>query len=68
MLHIAQEIEKFGIWTAKSWNFRTTEDSVVTSNQCEHINRLAAEQQNWTDLPVDTVISYWQRPNESQAS
>ena len=56
MQNIAPEIEKFALWTAKSWNFPTTRDSVVTSNQCEHINRLAAEQQNWTELPVDTVF------------
>ena len=48
MQHVAPEIEKFSLWTARSWNYPTTEDSIVTSNQCEHINRLAAEQQNWT--------------------
>ena len=56
MQHIAPDIEMFALWTAKSWNYPTTPDSVITSNQCEHINRLAAEQQNWTELPVDTVF------------
>ena len=41
MMHISPEIEMFGIWTVQSWDFPTTEASIVTSNQCEHINRLA---------------------------
>ena len=56
MGHIAPEIEKFALWTVKKWDFPTTEESIVTSNQCEHINRLAAEQQNWVELPVDTAF------------
>ena len=56
MGHIAPEIEKFALWTVKKWDFPTTEDSIVTSNQCEHVNRLAAEQQDWIELPVDTAF------------
>lgn len=46
MKHIHTEISKFGIWTVRAWDFPTTDASIVTSNQCEHINRLAAEQRN----------------------
>ena len=56
MRYISPEISKFVLWTVRGWNFPTTEASIVTSNQCEHINRLAAEQQNWIEVPVDTAF------------
>ena len=31
-------------------NFPTTERSIITSNQCEHINRVQAEQQEWQEI------------------
>ena len=46
----------FAIWTAREWNFPTTEDSIFTSNQCEHVNRLAKEQQDWIECPVDVAF------------
>ena len=33
-----------------------TENSVLTSNQCEHINSLNAEQQKWQEMPADKAI------------
>ena len=56
MSHIATEIDKYGLWTAKAWNFPTTENSIFTSNQCEHINRVQAEQQEWQEMPIDTAF------------
>ena len=56
MWYIWPEISKFVLWTVRGWNFPTTEASIVTSNQCEHINRLAAEQQNLIEVPVDTFF------------
>ena len=56
MINIAPDIQKYGAWTVRSWNFPTTERSIITSNQCEHINRLAKEQQDWMEVPVDTAF------------
>ena len=54
--HIHPEIEKFALWTMKAWNFPVTEDSVLTSNQCEAINRMNAEQQDWKEMPADKAF------------
>ena len=33
-----------------------SENSVLTSNQCEHINSLKAEQQKWQEMPAVKAI------------
>ena len=55
-LHIHKEINKYGIWTMRAWDFPTTERSIITSNQCEHVNRLVKEQQNWVECPIDVAF------------
>ena len=37
----------------EAWNYAVTQNSILTSNQCEAINRMNAEQQEWNEMPVD---------------
>ena len=56
MVHISPEIPMYALWTMRAWDFPSTEDSIITSNQCEHVNRLAAEQQAWIECPIDVAF------------
>ena len=56
MVHVSPEIPMFALWTMRAWDFPSTEDSIITSNQCEHVNRLAAEQQAWIECPIDVAF------------
>ena len=56
MCRVHPEIDRYALWTMRAWNFPTTENSIITSNQCEHINRLQAEQQEWQEMPLDTAF------------
>ena len=51
--HIHPEIDKYGLWTMEAWNYPVTQNSILTSNQCEAINRMNAEQQEWNEMSVD---------------
>ena len=56
MVHVHNDIEKYALWTMEAWNYPTTENSILTSNQCEHINRVNQEQQDWQEMPVDKAF------------
>ena len=56
MVHVSPEIPMFALWTMRAWEYPSTEDSIITSNQCEHVNRLAAEQQAWIECPIDVAF------------
>ena len=56
MSRIHRDIEKFALWSMEAMNFPTTENSVLTSNQCEAMNRINAEQQNWQEMSVDKAF------------
>ena len=54
--HIQPDINKFGAWSMKSMDFPMTESSVLTSNNCEAMNRINKEVQGWEELPVDRAV------------
>ena len=56
MKHIQKDIDKYAEWSMKGMNFPATENSVVTSNQCEALNRVNKEVQSWEHLPVDKCV------------
>ena len=56
MSRIHRDIEKFALWSMEAMNFPTTENSVLTSNQCEAMNRINSEQQNWQEMSVDKAF------------
>ena len=56
MCCVHPEIDRYALWTMRAWNFPTTEKSIITCNQCEHINRIQAEQQEWQEMPLDTAF------------
>ena len=47
MSKIHRDIDKFAVWSMEKMNFPMTENSVLTSNQCEAMNRINKEQQDW---------------------
>ena len=56
MSRIHRDIEKFAIWSMEAMSFPTTENSVLTSNQCEAMNKINAEQHNWQEMSVDKAF------------
>ena len=55
--HIHPDIDRYAAWTMRDWSYSMSENSVLTSNQCEHINSLKAEQQKWQEMPaVKTIL------------
>ena len=56
MSKIHRDIDKFAAWSMEKMNFPMTENSVLTSNQCEAMNRINKEQQDWQEMAVDKAF------------
>ena len=56
MKNIQPDINKYSAWSMKQMNFPMTEKSVLTSNNCEAMNRINKEVQDWQELPIDKAV------------
>lgn len=52
MTHINPDVDLFSLWLAKELDFPTTENSIFTSNGCEHINFMARSLQGFREVDL----------------